>query len=221
MRVTGLVLTISLWCLTAQAGMPDEIPSNKDGQVWYLPGLVFITDTDISAQYQDWMKSRFKQHEFGGRDRYGRLAVWPLDEAGHSFQADVVASGTALYSGLPGVFRLELVKAEKSARRYKKGVWRTPFFLQSAADFPATSWDRRLGKFVIVEGAVFATGKGAKTRYLNFGHDWKTDFSVSLPKDAGDLSHLVGKNLVLRGWLEKRNGPSLDLLSADWLIIAD
>ena len=54
--------------------------------------------------------------------------------------------------------------------------------------------------------------------YLNFGNDWKTDFTVTLGpmarrlfKKAGiEPLSLEGKRIRARGWLKKRNGPMIE-----------
>jgi hypothetical protein len=55
--------------------------------------------------------------------------------------------------------------------------------------------------------------------YLNFGPDWRTDFTVSIEtrllktfeKAALDPMDLKGRKIRVRGWIESRNGPSIDV----------
>ena len=62
--------------------------------------------------------------------------------------------------------------------------------------------------------ADIARGRG----YLNFGADWKTDFTISLAPDAVrlfrksgiDIAALEGQRIRIRGWLGVRNGPVIE-----------
>ena len=74
--------------------------------------------------------------------------------------------------------------------------------------------------------------KAAETRdriFLNFGADWRTDFTATLAsKDrrtflaAGiDPMTLDGRRVRVRGWLYDRNGPAIDLTHPEQLEILD
>ena len=71
--------------------------------------------------------------------------------------------------------------------------------------------------YQLVEGGLAAVGEGAGRVYLNFGEDWRKDFTVSIErKDAVafaaagiDLKSLAGKRVRARGWLQWRGGPEI------------
>jgi hypothetical protein len=60
-------------------------------------------------------------------------------------------------------------------------------------------------------------GEGGGRIYLNFGNDWRSDFTISIDRKdvrafaaAGiDLKGLAGKRVRVRGWIEWRNGPMI------------
>lgn len=73
------------------------------------------------------------------------------------------------------------------------------------------------GDFALVEGVVLRTHISDKTIFLNFGADWKSDFTAliaiknkgSLQEHFKSISNLEGKRLRLRGYLDLFNGPSM------------
>lgn len=54
--------------------------------------------------------------------------------------------------------------------------------------------------------------------YLNFGADWRTDFTITIAardlklfEQAGlDLFALEGRTVRVRGWLDSYNGPAIE-----------
>ena len=76
---------------------------------------------------------------------------------------------------------------------------------------------QKLGTFQLIEGRVLDAAKVKGTVYLNFGADWRTDFTISIPREALKLFEvdgvdplsLIGESVRVRGWLIKRNGPMI------------
>lgn len=56
------------------------------------------------------------------------------------------------------------------------------------------------------------------TTYLNFGADWRSDFTVMIDARARrrfdhagiDLDALEGREVLARGWIRSRNGPMIE-----------
>lgn len=156
-------------------------------------------------------------------DRYGRLRAQAFETDG----APVWIQTALLERGLARVFispdRRECVKelyaAEAEARARHAGIWASPTYaVRRAEDVPYAD----LGTFQIVEGKVESTA--AKSRgYLNFGSDWKTDFTVTVAPDdmktfrgSGiDLQGYAGKTVRVRGIVEWHNGPEIEIASPD------
>ena len=77
----------------------------------------------------------------------------------------------------------------------------------------------------IVEGTVRAAASVRNTYYLNFGTDWKTDFTIGIPSDIRrtmsahgiDLALFPGRRVRVHGWLESYNGPYIELFSPAWI----
>ena len=151
-------------------------------------------------------------HAVGKRDRYGRLPVFALRD-GSSEQERLLREGGALAMAvrLPPACRERLAAAETEARRAKKGLWRrSP--VERAAD--RTLGDR-VNRFALVEGRVVSVGDRERALYLNFGANWRDDFTVFLnrkdfrrhPEWLRILSAASGRTVRVRGWLEDRGGP--------------
>lgn len=105
---------------------------------------------------------------------------------------------------------------EDEARAAGKGLWAkdSPYrLLQASDDMP------NLDRFAVVEGAVQSISMINNETYLNFGPDWKTDFTLGissplrqkLARNNIDLTKMQGQHLRVRGWLRFYNGPYIEL----------
>ncbi len=149
------------------------------------------------------------------RDRHGRLlAHLARADDGLWLQSAMVAAGLARVesfrdnrTGVPNLLRVE-----SAARAARKGIWTRPFHrVRGLADI-------KPGAFRLVEGRVRAVDTVRGRGYLNFGDDWRTDFTVSIaPRDlrlfadAGiALEDYDGRLLRVRGWVTSFNGPMIE-----------
>lgn len=151
---------------------------------------------------------------YAGRrtDRYGRLIV-------HLFvglrwvQADLVAAGhVRVRSYADNRLRIaELLVREAAARRAGLGLWADGRYAVRTLE----TVRRDLESWQIVEGRVKAVAGFRTVAYLNFGNDWRTDFTVRIGARARrlfraggiDLKALEGRKIRVRGWVRSRNGP--------------
>ena len=162
---------------------------------------------------------------YGGRhtDRYGRhLAHLFLNEAGVEtwVQGELLSAGVARVYGLPGsnACMTELLANERLARTARGGLWDTTVYVPKPATMTSLLLARR-SHFEIVEGTVASVSPTNSGLYLNFGSDWKTDFTIRIGKDvlssdagfAEIARGLAGKAVSVRGWIERRNGPMIDI----------
>ena len=155
----------------------------------------------------------------GGRsmDRHGRLlAHLTRTDDGLWVQGEMLSKGMArVYTFADNRARVpDMLARERRARADRRGIWNHPYYaLRDPRDL-----DRRLGTFQVVEGTVRNAAEVRGTVYLNFGRDWRTDFTVMLrPKVARlfikqGLAPLSwnGRTIRVRGWLKKRNGPMIE-----------
>ena len=108
----------------------------------------------------------------------------------------------------------EMLALERGARKNGHGIWSNPFYKiisqKQAVD--------HIGGFQLVEGKVLDAQVVGKRAYLNFGPEWRTDFTVTIEKsslkifaDAGiDPLSFKGKNIRMRGWIRHKNGPMIE-----------
>lgn len=87
-----------------------------------------------------------------------------------------------------------------------------------------------IGRFVVVEGILKSIEHQKWRSYLNFGSDWRSDFTIALDDKirqdfvGGDIfqDHLVdwiGRKMRVRGVVENRGGPYIALRNPDWLCV--
>ena len=145
-------------------------------------------------------------------DRYGRLLAH-LFVGPRWVQGELVSAGHLRVRSYTGnrLRIAELLARENTARRAGLGLWahrryavRTPEAVR-----------RDLHSWQIVEGTVKAVAAFRDVTYLNFGDNWRTDFTVQIGararrlfRRAGiDLMALKSRKIRVRGWVRSRNGP--------------
>ena len=155
---------------------------------------------------------------YGGRrrDRHGRALA-------HLYQADDRwAQGEMLRRGFARVYTFadntaltaEMLALERAARAAWRGIWSHPFYQVRVV----TETPNFLYSFQIVEGRVMAAAVVRRRVYLNFGPDWRTDFTITIAprhvrrfKNAGLApARWDGRKLRVRGWLKSYNGPMIE-----------
>ncbi len=156
---------------------------------------------------------------YGGRrlDRHGRALAHLYDEAGRWLQGELLARGLARVYTFRDNRALgpEMLALEGAARAARRGIWGLrryrPLSLEDAPRF--------IGSFQLVEGRVLEAAVVRGRAYLNFGADWRSDFTISIsPKDrrrfeaAGiDTAGYAGRRIRVRGWLKSYNGPMIEV----------
>ncbi len=155
---------------------------------------------------------------FGGRrmDRHGRLLAHLHAADGAWVQGEMLRSGLArVYSFADNRALIsEMLALERQARAAGRGIWGHPFY---AIRTPART-KRDIGTFQIVEGTVVGAARVKGRIYLNFGPDWRTDFTVTVGSKAQKLFRqagfdplaLEGRRLRVRGWIKRFNGPLIE-----------
>lgn len=83
------------------------------------------------------------------------------------------------------------------------------------------------GQYRVVEGTVDRAATSKNNLYLNFGKDWRDDFTVkispslrkTLARRGTDPMSLAGQTIRVRGWIRNWNGPYMELETAERLEI--
>ena len=149
-------------------------------------------------------------------DRHGRLLAHLFDGDGTWIQGEMISRGLArVYSFRAKRARTnDLLVRERAARAARRGIWAHPFYrVLDVTDAP-----RFIDTFQLVEGRVLAAAVVRRRGYLNFGSDWKHDFTISIAPRARSLfrraglaiASYQGKRVRVRGWLKSFNGPMIE-----------
>lgn len=162
---------------------------------------------------------------FAGRrsDRHGRLLAHVVRSDGAQqiwLQAEMLKRGLARAYALEGSVAClaELISHEASARQRGAGLWADAAYSVRPAD-DTTTLVRFAGTFQIVEGTVAAVSDVRGTTYINFGEDWRQDFTIILrpaARRAQPTAQLIsaelgGRRIRVRGWIERRGGPMIEI----------
>ncbi|MDX1484936.1 MAG: thermonuclease family protein [Alphaproteobacteria bacterium] len=157
---------------------------------------------------------------FGGRreDRHGRvLAHLVRDADGLWIQGEMLRGGLArVYSFADNRKAVaEMLALERRARDAGRGIWAHRFY----AIVSHRQAGRYIGTFQLVEGRVRKTAVVRRWAYVNFGADWRRDFTISIRRRdlrafrrafGKRLERLEGRRIRVRGWLRLRNGPMIE-----------
>jgi hypothetical protein len=216
---------------------PGEIRLASGG-VARLAGIRFPVEEKEKQAGADWLRS-FQGAVIrisalaGEPDRWGRLpaAVAAEHEAGPiDLGRGLVAAGLALVDAGEAERLCEpaLLAAEARAREWGLGVWRAGGYKPIAAGDLETLRGR-VGQFALVEGRVRSVGERAQRTYLNFGADWASDFTVTLPKrtwqrmreQGVSAAGLRGRRVRVRGIVEEWRGPEITINSPEMVEILD
>ncbi len=146
-------------------------------------------------------------------DKYARLL-------GYCFVGDVFVNAklleegyAVLYTYPPNVkYTEQFREAQSIARNEKRGLWGSYETITSeqAASF--------IGQIRTVQGKVLSTYQSAKCVYLNFGSDYKTDFTVVIFNNSfgafnqqgiNPVSFYRGKTVEVSGRIREYNGPEI------------
>ena len=156
-------------------------------------------------------------HYGGAReDRHGRILGHLTTPDGTWIQGSMLQAGYARVYTFDDNRSLiaEMLALEAEARAAKRGIWANAYYrIRTPNDLQGTT-----DSFQIVEGRVLAVGLSRDRAFLNFGPDYKTDFTIAIAKrDFKNFgrgfypTRFDGKLLRVRGWVEAVNGPSIDV----------
>ncbi len=219
-----------------------------DGREVRLVGALAPRAPDMSANASPWppeQRSEAALHAlvlgqsvelaFGAerQDRYGRLLAHLFlhrDGARRWVQGELLRSGNARAYGLPGNYACmrELLAHERVARNARNGLWSNAAYdAQPALETRALL--RLRNTYQIVLGRIVAVAAKKTYTYLNFGKDWRSDFTAGIsaklvrknPALAKKLAALSGKTVEVRGWITYRGGPFIEVEDESQIAVVD
>lgn len=212
----------------------------KDGRIVQLagidiPGLDPYDPDENAVAARDLLEGLLKgnqvrlyQTKNANSGRANRMG-YPLVHIGIATENGAWAQGTLLAAGLARVrpsrrnpeMAAQMIALEDKVRKEEKGLWDDP---RNAVLTPGTAMNG-IGQLAAVEGRIVNAATVGNIMYVNFGPDWRTDFTIGIDNDvrrdllaAGlDPMKMGGTVVRVRGWLRDYNGPYMDLLNPAWL----
>ena len=163
-------------------------------------------------------------------DRYGRHAAFlARSENGKEIllQDILVSNGLArvMTDNLEANCAHHLLSQERAARSAQKGLWKEAAYSVKKAD--ALHLSAIVSTYQIISGVVSSVHRNEDgTSYMNFGDNWYEDFTIALSRKGLQkweaqnkfLDDLLSKPIYVRGWVEDRGGPLIELQDASQLI---
>lgn len=156
-------------------------------------------------------------------DRHGRQLAHAFVEGSEGrvwLQDYLLSHGYAVAYGLPGRFGCwkELRAGERMARARGAGIWSGTAFRVRSAEQPRELLRLR-NSYQIVMGTVQRVTVSRNRVYVDFGSDWREDFTAGLALngrlEGGEvtkrLQAFVGRRVEARGWVERRFGPYIEI----------
>ncbi|HEY8189946.1 MAG TPA: thermonuclease family protein [Micavibrio sp.] len=209
----------------------------KNGRVVELTGIEIPQSTGFGASEQAaaagaFIKSLFEkdadsdvmlyQTPGAGKGRTNRLGhdlAHVVRKNGHIWiQGALLANGLARARPTPDnpELAIRMMALEDQARMAGKGLWAkdSQYRLIQATD-PIEITDQ----FAVVEGVVKNVSTINNVTYLNFGDDWRKDFTTGIPsairqamsRNNLDVFRLQNQRVRVHGWLRAYNGPYIEL----------
>lgn len=205
----------------------------EDGRFIHLAGLNFADlefydpgDLSITAMHilNDFLKDRkvtIYQTKSADKGRKNRMD----HHIAHLVRTDnnVWVQGMLLSLGVARVrttpynpdMAKQMLPIENTARKSKSGMWD----IEEHSVLTPEQAKKHIGTYQIVEGVVNTVSMRKNKLYLNFGQNWRDDFTVAISafnlkkftKQKLNPQQWNGKRIRIRGWIESYNGPYMDI----------
>lgn len=196
---------------------------------WYKKRTLWPPTGKAKAALTELTRDQALRLSFDSRhsDRHNRLVAHLSDSQGRWLQGELLRRGLARVEVFPGnrTALTEMLKLEAAARDAGRGLWAYPYYAIRRHD--ALSED--LGQFHLVEGRVLKVAVVGGRAYLNFGDDWRSDFTLVIDPaqrrkfeaEGFDPVLYQGRRVRVRGWLEFRNGVTINITHPEQIEVLD
>lgn len=138
-------------------------------------------------------------------DKYKRTLGHLFTENKEHINLELVKAGLAEISIYPPnlLYTAELLAAQQQAERAKIGIWQRPEYaaqpVSGLTEAGHTGWTRLVGKVTNVR-------KTRKSVYLEFSDTFEARIESKWQYLFPDATNYLGKNLEVRGWLNRNRG---------------
>lgn len=160
------------------------------------------------------------------RDKYKRLLAYVYNSDGAMINSELVKKGLAsMYTYYPNVGHfMELRKLQVEAMRGGYGIWR------DIKEISPNEAINHIGEFCSIKGDVISVAASGNKIYINFGKNYKRDFSAFIYSDntrffpeleENPEAFLAGKYVVVTGKIIDLNGPRMSLDNSSQIKMAE
>jgi micrococcal nuclease len=160
-------------------------------------------------------------------DRYGRIVAQLYRDDGLWLQGELLRRGLARVASDVDDRALvpEMLAIERTARAARLGVWRDGFYAIRGAEEAG----RFIESFQLVEGTIAEATKVKGQVFLNLGADWRSAFTIRIPRGAlalfkedglDPLSWKIARVRV-RGWIRLDRRPIIDVTHPEQIELLD
>lgn len=206
-----------------------------------LAGLAFVPGYENAALA--WLRNasanKVSMSAFANQPDYlGRTPVDVNDRVVGGWRTNLLAAGLAMLVPETRQSVAHLMGGEDIAIKSRSGMWsdkgaETANYVVAhraeGDDVPAAR--DAIGRFVVIDGTIRSVEHQEWRSYLNFGSNWREDFTIALDARARDVfarngdvqssfQSLIGQKVRVRGVIENRGGPYVALENPLWLCLS-
>jgi micrococcal nuclease len=197
----------------------------KSGGIWiYEPEEYALEAKEANRKLVEGRKVTL-EFDLVKTDKYGRWLAYVFIN-GKMINEELLGSGYAmLYTYPPNLkYTDRLVAAQKKAREEKKGFWKS---YQIITPDQAAG---HIGEFYTVKGLVKSTFSSPKATFLNFGQNWREDFTAVIfksnlnffkKKGINPAVYYKDKQVEITGRIKFYNGPEIVINHPSQIRIAE
>jgi endonuclease YncB( thermonuclease family) len=210
--------------------------SLADGRILRLAGIEAPgptpADPDLAARGRDWLKAWIENQDIffesadSRPDRWGRIPASVFASGQEDGTSLISVEKRLLEQGFARIVPDQhktpcaelMIFAERGAQTAGLGLWSDPYYVVAAAT-DADAFAERAGSFIIAEGKLSDVRQISTRTMLFFGPHRRSHLTVTILQRnikifeaAGLHFHdLIGQTLRVRGMLETRFGPEIEL----------
>lgn len=204
-----------------------DIPGQYDRPA----GAIALKAKDLLAETTEGRRVRLYAGKQYGHDHKNRMGHYvrhvELADGNIWMQGLLLHKGLARVRTTPDTTHMarQMYNIEEIAREREAGLWD---YDRYAPLTPVTA-GKGTGHYAVIAGRIRSAAAVRNRIYLNFGQNWRTDFTISLPPylrkslSARGISPLSwnGAQVRVRGFVEDYNGPYIEIDHAERLEFLD
>lgn len=199
-----------------------------EGDIVYLEGIHVPKSSDYDLDAKAFLDKHFvgkevvlltcKRKSCKATDRYGHIRAHAIMK-----KDNIWIQGAMLENGIAQIRTRndwpylidDMLDIERIARKNEYGFWSD----ENLRPREAQKLEDSFRGFALVEGEIRKVAMNNNKAYLNFGDNWKKDFTVVVPSDVRRNFSKKGVDVMgkgqtyirVRGWVDFYNGPYIEV----------